>query len=169
MMIGYARRIEYIAIGGVAGWAAGFVAAIPAEVFIGLRDAGSEPRLLAATLSMGLGVWAVWTLLLAFAAWLIFAVPCVLIADPAWLIRFRARLLLAIGAVSLLAVILKLWSFQDHAASTPALRFILYVPYGCFAVVYAVVTAWIYIRLANSRMLAAQASSQDTNLIRPLN
>jgi hypothetical protein len=157
MKISRARRLEYIAIGGLAGWVAGFIAALPAEIFIGLRDAGSEPKLLAATLYMGLGVWAIWTLLLAFAAWLIFAVPCALLADPEWLVRFRTRLLIATGLLALLTVVLKLWSYQDHAASTHVLRFTLYVPYGCFAVVFSVVTAWLYIRLARGRLLRSLA------------
>ena len=156
MTITYARRVEYIAIGGLAGWLAGFLAALPAEIFIGLRDVGSEPKLLAATLSMGLCIWAIWTLLLALAAWLIFALPCALIADPAWLVRFRTRMLIVIGLTALLAVVLKLWSFRDPAASTHVLRFALYVPYGSFAVVFSVVTAWLYIRLARGRLLRSR-------------
>ena len=151
-MIGYATRVKFIAIGGLAGWVAGFIAALPAEVFIGMRDAGGEPKLLAATLSMGLGVWAIWTLLLAVAAWLIFAVPCAMMASPEWLVRFRVRVLFGVGAVALLTVLIKLWSFQDRAASTATLRFILYVPYGCFAVVFSVVTAWLYVRLVRRRL-----------------
>lgn len=161
MVITYARRLEYIAIGGIAGWVAGFIAALPAEIFIGLRDAGSEPKLLAATMYMGLGVWAVWTLLLAFAAWLIFAVPCALLADPEWLIRFRTRVLIATSLLALVTVVLKLWSFQDSAASTHFLRFTLDAPYGCFAVAFSVVTAWLYIRLTRRRLSRSPADELE--------
>jgi hypothetical protein len=167
-MIGYGTRVRFMAIGGLAGWLAGFIAALPAEIFIGMRDAGGEPKLLAATLSMGLGVWAIWTLLLAVAAWLIFAVPCALMASPEWMVRFRVRLLIGVGLVALLTVFIKLWSFQDRAASTAALRFILYVPYGCFAVVFSVVTAWLYMRLARGRLFPSPADEAGKIPGRPI-
>ncbi len=156
-MIGYLTRVKLVAFGGLAGWCAGYLAALPAEILIGLRDTHGEPQLLAQTMMLGLAVWGVWTLVLALGAWLIFAVPCVLIFQPAMLVRSR-RLVLSLTA--LLAVVLAflyLYPFRDHAASHLALSFFLYMPYGCFAVFFAIVTAWIYLRLVRRVLLSAEA------------
>lgn len=154
-MITYFTRLKLVALGGLAGWFAGFLAALPAETLIGIRDTQGEPRLLAETMMMGLAVWGVWTLLLALAAWLIFAVPFVLILPPAMLVRFQRRVLLLTAVLSILLVLSRLYSFRDHAASQLALRFFLYMPYGCFAVFFAVVTAWLYLHLARRALLTA--------------
>jgi hypothetical protein len=146
-MIGYLTRVKLVAYGGLAGWFAGFLAGVPAEVLIGLRDTRGDPRFLA-EIVMGLAVWAVWTMLLALGAWLIFAVPCVLVFPPALLVRFRTRVLLLTALLALVLAFTKLYPFRDHAASKLALSFVLYMPYGCFAVFFAVVTAWLYLRLA---------------------
>jgi hypothetical protein len=154
-MIGYLTRLKLIAYSGLAGWVAGFLVVSPLELLIGLRDSQGEPRLFTQTLMMGLAVWGVWTLVLAFAAWLMIAGPCVLIFQPAMLIRFRSRVLLLTALLSVVASFVKLIPFRDQATSKVILRFELFFQYGSFALSFAVVTAWLYLRLARRSLLSS--------------
>jgi len=152
-MIGYRTRLKLVTFGGLAGWFTGFLAAIPAEVVTGVRDSQGEPRLLAATLVMGLTVWAVWTFLLAAAAWLLLAVPCVLIFPPAFLVRWQRRVVWLAGLSAVTLALLKTFPFRDYATSKLVTTFDLLMQYGLFAFFFAVVTPWLYLRLAR-RVLA---------------
>jgi hypothetical protein len=146
MQVTYARRLWLVSLAGWMGWAAGFLASVPAMLVIGWRDSEHDPNIFAATIGSGLLVWACWTLVLGVAVWLLFAVPSALLLSPGFLIRHRLRVLLATALLTVLLLSLKLMPFQDYAASRTPLRFVLYMPYGAFALFFAVVTAWWYLR-----------------------
>ena len=159
LQIGFGRRIRLAAVAGLAGWFAGFVASLPAQILVGWRDTAGVLHPFAITLLEGLTVWAGWTLLLTALAWCLVVVPCVLVLPPGLLIRFRLRVMLAALLLAILLVFWRMYWFQDHGASRPALRFILYMPYGALALGFAVVTAGWYTR---SVAVAAGRASQGT-------
>ena len=146
LQIGFSRKIRLAAAAGLAGWFAGYLLSMPAQVLVGWRDTAGALRPFALTLTEGLTVWAGWTLLLTGAAWCLIVVPCVLLLPPRLLIRFRLRVVLAAFLTAIVLVLWRMYWFRDPGASRLAFRFILYMPYGALALGFAVVTASWYIR-----------------------
>jgi hypothetical protein len=145
--VGYLKRLKLVAFGGLAGWLAGILVSLPAEILIGIRDVEGQPRLMAASLTMGIAVWIVWTLALAAAAWLIIAVPSVLIFTPGWLVRFRSRVLWFTAGSALCVCFIELFPFRDYATAKLDYSLQMFSQYGAFAIAFSVITAWLYIRL----------------------
>jgi hypothetical protein len=69
-----------------------------------------------------------------------------LLVSPVFLATHRRAALIFTTLFTLAVVAFKLYSFQDISASHLALRFVLYMPYGAFALLFAVATAWWYLR-----------------------
>ena len=145
-MIGYGGRLRQALAAGLMGWIAGFLASSPAMMIVGWRDSEHDPGTFFTTIGFGLLAWAAWTVLLGIGAWLLFALPSALLFPPSFLVRHRHLVLAATAIVCFAAVIEKMRVFQDYAASHVVMRFTLYLPYGLFAVFFAVITAWWYIR-----------------------
>jgi hypothetical protein len=150
----YLTRLKLVAYGGLAGWFAGWLASLPAEILIGIRDAEGQPKLMAANMTMGIAVWTVWTFYLAAAAWLVIAVPCVVVLSPAWLVRLRTRILWLTAFAALAVCFIKLFPFRDYATAKLAYTFQMFSQYGVFAMAFSVITAWLYIRLARHRLIS---------------
>ena len=144
--LGWRRRLGYAAVSGLTGWALAQIATLPSNLLTAMRD--SEPHRMGQTLMLGTLVWACWTLILALVAWLLIAAPLVLAVRPSLLVRLRRYILGGASLAAVGATLSKIRSFHDPAASTAFLRFFEIVPYGTFAVVYAVGTASVYIALA---------------------
>jgi hypothetical protein len=144
--MGWRTRLGYAALSGLAGWALAQIATLPSNLLTALRD--SEPHRVGQTLMLGALVWACWTLILALVAWLLIAAPLVLAVRPDLLVRLRRYIVWGALLAASGATLSKIRSFHDPAASTAFLRFFEVVPYGTFAVVYAVGTASVYIALA---------------------
>ncbi|MGI8772359.1 MAG: hypothetical protein ACR2JE_13080 [Acidobacteriaceae bacterium] len=141
------RRLAYAALSGLAGWALAQVATFPANLGTAVRD--SEHHRMLETLALGLFVWGGWTLALSLVAWLLIAVPLVLVIRPCLLVRLRGYILGGALLAAAAATLSKLRAFHDTSATTRFLQFFEMVPYGIFAAVFAVGTAWIYIALVS--------------------
>jgi hypothetical protein len=150
--ISFASRIGYLALSGLAGWFAGQIATLPANLITAVRDSEGAPRLFLESIGLGLVAWGGWTLVLAGAALVFVALPIVLIVRPSLLVRFRVPIFWGAVGVAIFAVFSRLKGFRDPAATTRLLRFFEALPYGLFASVFAAVTAWVYISLAKRRM-----------------
>ena len=146
LRVGFASRIRLAAAAGLAGWVTGFAVSMPAQILVGWRDTAGALQPFAITLLEGSAVWAAWTLLLTTGAWCLMVLPCVLLMPPSLLIRFRWHVVMLALVLAVGLVLWRMYWFQDHGASRPALRFILYMPYGSLALGFAVVTASWYIR-----------------------
>ncbi len=158
------RRLAYAATSGLTAWALAQVATFPANLATALRD--SEHHRTLETLGLGVFVWGAWTLALSMAAWLVIAVPLVLVLRPCLLVRLRRFILGGALLAAAGATLSKLRAFHDTAASTRFLQFFEMVPYFIFAAVFAAGTAWIYIALV-SRWLDRHPADERAEEGRP--
>jgi uncharacterized membrane protein len=155
------RRLAYVALSGLTGWALSQIATFPSNLATAVRN--SEPHRVAETLLLGLVVWGGWTLILSTVAWLLVAVPLVLAIRPSLLVRLRNFILGGALLAAIIATGSKIRAFHDTSATTRFLQFFEVVPYGTFAAVFAVGTAWIYIALV-SRWLKAQSADDEAGM-----
>ncbi len=160
--IGYRRRIGYVLLSGLAGWLAGQLATLPTNLLTAVRDSEGQVRLFVQTIGYGLFVWGAWTFLLASVAILVVAVPLVLAIRPCVLIRFRKPVFLVAAAGALAITVSKLKAFQDPTTAHRLMQFLEALPYGIFATVFAVVTAWVYTSLAKRRLDAAETAAESS-------
>lgn len=148
-------RLRYAAISGLLGWLAAQMVCLPINLIIAVRDTEGQARLFVETLGYGLLVWALWTLWLALIGWMVVALPLVMTIRPCLLVRLRGRLLL--GSIALAAAVVEIhWKdFRDAGARSILQRYALMLPYFCFVVSFALVTAATYIGLSKRRLDAA--------------
>ena len=137
---------------GLYGWCAGLLASMPAELLVGWRDSQGDWRLFFAQTTAGLVAWSLWTLMLGAASWLIFAVPCVLLIPPKWLVRHRWWVLVITVVLSVRIVFMNLDPFQNFRRSRIPAHFALYMPYTSFASFFGIVTAWWYLHLVRKQL-----------------
>jgi uncharacterized membrane protein len=155
------RRLAYAALSGLTGWALSQIATFPSNLATAVRN--SEPHRVLETLLLGLVVWGGWTLILSTVAWLLVAVPLVLAIRPSLLVRVRSYILGGALVAAAIATGSKIRAFHDTSATTRFLQFFEMVPYGTFAAVFAVGTAWVYIALVG-RWLNAHSADDDAEM-----
>ena len=151
------RRTGYAALSGLAGWLASQLACLPLNLITAVRDSEGQPHLFVQTLLYGLLVWGGWTLLLAFAAWLLVALPLVMTIRPCLLVRLRGVILTIAILAAAAATASRLTVYRDPAGISRWQRFAQLLPYGGFGLTFAVVTAWVYIVLSKRRLDRAAA------------
>lgn len=162
MQFGYGRRIGYLALSGCAGWFASQIATLPSHLLTAVRLSEGEQRLFLQSIGLGLLAWGGWTMVLAFAGALFVALPLVLAVHPERMVRYR-KSIFCVAAVAAIAI--SYWELRDFRDPTVATRFRRWfevLPYGVFAVVFAVVTAWTYIFLAKRRLQAVNAAARHS-------
>jgi hypothetical protein len=147
-----ATRIGYVALSGFLGWLAGQIVTLPANLITAVRDSEGVPRLFLESMGLGLVAWGSWTMVLAGGALLFIGLPVALAVRPSLLVRYRGIIFAGVAAMALSLIFVKLRAFRDEAATTRFLRFFEALPYGLFATIFAVVTAWAYISMAKRRM-----------------
>ncbi len=146
------RRFGYAAVSGLSGWLAAQLLCLPFNLIIAVRNSDGQARLFVQTLGYGLLAWAGWTFWLALVAWTLVVLPLVLTIRPCLLVRLRGRILV----VSLLvaaAVIGSQWhGFRDLAGVSIWQRYAVMMPYSCFGLTFAAVTAATYIQRCKRRL-----------------
>lgn len=139
-----AARMRAVSLAAVIGWLAGVAATFPLELAEALRNAGGDWKLLVASLGLGMMIWAMWTLGMAGAGWLVAGLPVAMFARPEYLGKHRvaATVISGLAGVAVISVKFNVWSMEWTGADFLALRL-----YAVFLVVFSAVTAWAYIRL----------------------
>ncbi len=66
--------------------------------------------------------------------------------------RLRIPIYISSIAIAVGITLYKLHDFRDPTASSRFLRFFEALPYGIFAVVFAVTTAWVYVAISKRRL-----------------
>ncbi len=132
------------------GWAAAMVATLPMQ-FVKIRaSAFGGPAVLRLSLAEGTLVWGLWCLGIAAGGWLFGLVPVIMLVPEDWLLRHRFSSLALAATLSWIAVLVE---FEAWKALLPyyhlAVR--MFTLYSLVLVVYATVSAAVYLRLIASR------------------
>lgn len=150
------RRAGFAALSGLSGWLVGQMVCLPVNLIIAVRDSEGQAKLFVQTLFYGLVAWGVWTMLLATTAWMLVVLPLVLTVRPCLLVRWRfaVPIVAVVAGLSLLGM--RPTAFHDDSAIFFLHKYAQVIPYGAFAVSFALVMAWMYILLCKRRLDRAQ-------------
>ena len=75
----------------LAAWGAAFSTTVPFQIAMCLRNSDGDMHTFRGLLPLVLAIWSVWTFALAFAGWLLVALPVALLVRPRWLYSVRWR------------------------------------------------------------------------------
>jgi hypothetical protein len=150
--LGMGRRVGYAAVSALSAWLISQVVCLPFNLIVAVRDTEGQAKLFVETLLYGLAAWAGWTLLLSSVAWVVLVLPLVLTLRPCLLVRLRRWVLLLALLASVAAMISQWHAFLDMGGVNLYQRFRVMLPYGCFGLSYAGVTAAMYIQLSQRRL-----------------
>jgi hypothetical protein len=146
------RRAGFAALSGLSGWLVGQIVCLPVNLIIAVRDSEGQAKLFVQTLLYGLLAWGAWTMLLATTAWMLVVLPVVMTVRPCLLVRWRFVVPIAatVGGLSLVGA--QPAAFRDSSAISFLHKYVQVIPYGAFALSFALVTAWMYILLCKRRL-----------------
>jgi hypothetical protein len=102
------------------------------------------------SLAEGTLIWALWTLAVAAGGWLFGLIPVILLAPESWLLRYRRTSLVLAGLFAWIAILVE---FQVWKLVLPyyTLGVRMFTLYSLLLVVYATVSAAVYLRLIAAR------------------
>jgi hypothetical protein len=151
------RRAGFAALSGLSGWLVGQMVCLPVNLIIAVRDSEGQAKLFVQTLLYGLLAWGTWTMLLATTAWMLVVLPLVMTVRPCLLVRWRfaVPIVAVVAGLSLLGT--QPTAFHDDSAISFLHKYAQVIPYGAFAVSFALVMAWMYILLCKRRLDRAES------------
>jgi hypothetical protein len=151
------RRAGFAALSGLSGWLVGQIVCLPVNLIIAVRDSEGQAKLFVQTLLYGLLAWGTWTMLLATTAWMLVVLPLVLTVRPCLLVRWRFAVPIVAMVAGLSLLGMRPTAFHDSSAISFLHKYAQVIPYGAFAVSFALVMAWMYILLCKRRLERAES------------
>jgi len=123
------------------------------------NNATGGPASLALSCAEGTVVWGLWTLAVAAGGWLFGLLPVIAIVPESWLIQHSRAAIAIASSVGWIVVLVefKVWKLVLPYHSLGVRAFVLYTT---LLVVYASVSAAIYLRLTNSKADPATPGSR---------
>jgi hypothetical protein len=139
-------RIVPSLIAVLVGWAAAMLATLPMQFVKIQASTFGGPTVLHLSLAEGTLIWGLWCLAIAAGGWLFGLVPVILLVPENWLLRHRRSSLTFAATFSWIAVLVE---FEAWKSLLPyyhlAVR--MFTLYSLVLVVYATVSAAVYLRL----------------------
>jgi hypothetical protein len=134
----------------LAGWAAALIVTLPMQIAKIAANSFGGPVVLLRSLAEGTLIWALWTLAVAAGGWLFGLIPVILLAPESWLLRYRRTSLVLAGLFAWIAILVE---FQVWKLVLPyyTLGVRMFTLYSLLLVVYATVSAAVYLRLIAAR------------------
>jgi hypothetical protein len=154
----WGARLRRLAIAGAAGWLGGALVTTPFQIVELARNTDGNFRLMVDSISLGLILWGIWTLAIAFVGVVLAGIPVVLWGSPDWLLRHRKPIVAASAAAGL-ATTLARFQVWDALKPEPYYDLPVVAMYGIFATVFAAVTSLLYLR-----MLQKKSSATDSQI-----
>jgi hypothetical protein len=141
-----AARLPLSLIAVATGWAASMVVTLPVQYAKIAVNATGGAASFFWSLAEGTMVWGIWSLAVAAGGWLFGLVPVIAIVPESWLLRHPRS---AIAVAALLGWIVVLVEFRVWELVLPyhSLGVRAFVLYSSLLVVYASVSAAVYVRL----------------------
>ena len=126
------------------------VATLPMQIVKIVANSFGGPVVLLRSLAEGALIWAMWGLAVAAGGWLFGLIPVILLVPENWLLR-HLRTSLALAAVFAWIAVLVEFQFWKLLLPYYTLAVRMFALYSLLLVVYAIVSAWVYLRLIAAR------------------
>ena len=138
----------------VVGWATSMAVTLPMQVYqIVTNDLGGRRSLLW-SLGAGILVWLGWTLMIAAGGWLFACLPAIVFFREEWLLRHRSMIVAGSAVLALTVVIIEMRTWRMFLPEFDFHPWAFFL-YTLLLMVFAIVTAAVYLRLAAARAAAA--------------
>jgi hypothetical protein len=140
------NRLGRAVIALLAAWLAGLFVTLPFQVAVCIRNSDGDLHRFREFMPLVLGIWSVWTFVLALIGWMLVALPVAFLVNPRWLYRIRRALWVACFAVPVAATSLQFEVWKSLRPGVYVDKF-NYGLYTAFALSYSVTMAAVYLRL----------------------
>ncbi len=146
-------RLKYALLSGLVGWLAGWLVGWPFEFAVAWRYVDGHVRLLPEALSKGLVVWAAFCLFMAAIGFVPVVLPLLLLAPPAWVVRWRWLLIPFAPLAAMLAIDRRMGFLNFYNMRHPeSVRAFFFTAPNFFALGFALAVMWTYAMLAKRRL-----------------
>lgn len=132
------------------GWLLAVALTFPMQMIRIHENLGGNIRVYSVELLQGAIVWVVWTMSFAGLGWLLCCLPIVTFVPEEWLVRNSKQTIRLAGAAGLVMVLVEFRIWDIFRAESYMDWWLLGV-YCLYFVVFAVFTAFVYLRLLSKR------------------
>jgi hypothetical protein len=151
--LGWAVRLRYAMLAGLAGWLAGVAVTVPFEIGVAARYLSGQAGSLLRTLAEGLAIWSAFAFFMALVAWLLLVLPVALLVPPRWIVSWRHVLVPLSPVAAALAMGLRLHIFeQRNLKSSEAFLNVFWIAPNVFGMTFALFLTMVYVLLAARRL-----------------
>jgi hypothetical protein len=143
-------RIRPSLIAVLAGWAAAAIVTLPMQIAKILANTFGSPMVLLRSIAEGTFVWALWSLAIAAGGWAFGLLPVILLVSESWLLLHRRNSLILASILAWMVVLIEfhVWDIVYPYYTLPVRMFTLY---SLLLVIYATVSAAVYLRLTAAK------------------